>query len=68
MSKNSLNRVRQLSALVATTTLLAACGGGSDDPPPPPPYLEPNHMSADEPKAQQALMGFLRKVFPGPSH
>lgn len=40
----------------------------SDDPPPPPPYLEPNHMSAEEPKAQQALMGFLRKVFPGPSH
>ncbi len=40
----------------------------NDDPPPPPPYLEPNHMSAEEPKAQQALMGFLRKVFPGPSH
>ncbi|MBI5245540.1 MAG: hypothetical protein HY923_00035 [Elusimicrobia bacterium] len=40
----------------------------NDDPPPPPPYLEPNRMSAEEPKAQQALMGFLRKVFPGPSH
>ena len=35
MTKSSLDRVRQLSALVAATTLLAACGGGSDSPPPP---------------------------------
>lgn len=38
----------------------------NDDPPPPPPYLEPH--PTDPPKAQQALMNFLRKVFPGQSH
>lgn len=38
----------------------------NDEPPPPPPYLEP--PVTDAPKAQVALMGFLRKVFPGQSH
>jgi predicted XRE-type DNA-binding protein len=40
----------------------------NDDPPPPPPYLEPHAPAAEMPKAQEALMGFLRKVFPGQSH
>ncbi len=39
----------------------------SDEPPPAPAYLEPQH-STETPKAQQALMGFLRKVFPGQTH
>lgn len=39
----------------------------NDDPPPPPPYLEPHHPT-EPPKAQQALMSFLRKVFPGQTH
>lgn len=39
----------------------------NDDPPPPPPYIEP-HFTAEPPKAHEALMGFLRKVFPGQSH
>jgi len=38
----------------------------NDDPPPPPPYIEP-HFTAEPPKAHEALMGFLRKVFPGQS-
>lgn len=38
----------------------------SDEPPPMPPYLEP--PVTESPKAHQALMGFLRKVFPGQSH
>ncbi len=38
----------------------------NDDPPPPPPYIEP-HFPAEPPKAHEALMGFLRKVFPGQS-
>ncbi len=38
----------------------------NDEPPPTPPYLEPH--PTDPPKAQQALMNFLRKVFPGQSH
>lgn len=39
----------------------------NDEPPPPPPYLEPQRP-ADTPKAQQALLSFLRKVFPGQTH
>ncbi len=39
----------------------------NDDPPPAPPYLEPQHP-AEQPKAQEALMGFLRRVFPGQNH
>ncbi|MCM2305475.1 MAG: hypothetical protein NDJ72_12275 [Elusimicrobia bacterium] len=39
----------------------------NDDPPPAPPYLEPVHP-VETPKAQEALMGFLRKVFPGQNH
>ncbi len=39
----------------------------NDDPPPAPPYLEPQHP-VETPKAQEALMGFLRKVFPGQNH
>jgi hypothetical protein len=35
-----------------------------DDPPQAPPYLEPHHPT-EPPKAHEALMGFLRKVFPG---
>jgi hypothetical protein len=38
----------------------------NDEPPPMPPYLEP--PVTDGPKAHEALMGFLRKVFPGQSH
>ncbi|HET9976745.1 MAG TPA: hypothetical protein VFQ20_04860 [Burkholderiaceae bacterium] len=38
---DALNRLRALSALVATATLAAACGGGSDAPPPPPPPPPP---------------------------
>jgi hypothetical protein len=36
-----------------------------DDPPPTPPYLEP---PPDTPKAHQALLGKLRKIFPGQNH
>ncbi len=39
----------------------------NDEPPPAPPYLEPHGPAAEPPKAQEALMGFLRKVFPGQS-
>ncbi len=39
----------------------------NDEPPPAPPYLEPT-APAETPKAQQALMSFLRKVFPGQTH
>lgn len=39
----------------------------NDDPPPAPPYIEPQ-FSPEPPKAHEALMGFLRKVFPGQSH
>lgn len=39
----------------------------NDEPPQAPPYLEPN-QPAETPKAQQALMSFLRKVFPGQTH
>jgi hypothetical protein len=39
----------------------------SDDPPPPPPYLEPPYTGGAV-KAQEALMGLLRKVFPGQPH
>lgn len=35
----------------------------NDDPPPPPAYIEPQFPT----KAHEALMGFLRKVFPGQS-
>ncbi len=38
-----------------------------DDPPPPPPYLEPV-QTGDFPKAQQALMGLLKKIFPDKTH
>ena len=38
----------------------------NDEPPTAPPYLEPHHPT-EPPKAQEALMGFLRKVFPGQS-
>jgi hypothetical protein len=38
----------------------------SDEPPAAPPYLEPQHP-AETPKAQLALLSFLRKVFPGQS-
>ncbi|MEK7232725.1 MAG: hypothetical protein AAB268_02830 [Elusimicrobiota bacterium] len=38
-----------------------------DDPQPPTSYIEPHHP-AEPPKAHEALMGFLRKVFPGQSH
>jgi hypothetical protein len=40
----------------------------NDEPPPPPAYLEPNSMSAEEPQAHRALMGFFRKIFPGRTH
>jgi len=36
----------------------------SDEPPLAPPYLEPHHPT-EPPKAHEALLGFLRKVFPG---
>lgn len=36
----------------------------ADEPPQAPPYLEPT--PPERPKAQEALMGFLKKVFPGP--
>jgi len=36
----------------------------NDEPPQAPPYLEPHHPT-EPPKAHEALMGFLRKVFPG---
>ena len=44
-----------------------------DDPPPPPPYIEPDAPNVapapeETPKAHQALLGFLRRVFPGQSH
>ena len=39
----------------------------NDEPPAAPPYLEPHGPAAEPPKAQEALMGFLRKVFPGQS-
>ena len=39
----------------------------NDEPPPAPPYLEPQHPP-ETPKAQEALLGFLRKVFPGQNH
>jgi hypothetical protein len=39
----------------------------NDDPPLAPAYLEPQH-TIETPKAQQALMSFLRKVFPGQSN
>jgi hypothetical protein len=39
----------------------------NDEPPQAPPYLEPQ-PPAETPKAQEALMGFLRRVFPGQSH
>lgn len=41
-------------------------GFTTDDPPPPPPYLEP--APAERPKAHEALVHLLRKVFPGPTH
>ncbi|HAZ07615.1 MAG TPA: hypothetical protein DCZ01_03610 [Elusimicrobia bacterium] len=37
-----------------------------DDPPPPPPYIEP--APAERPKAHEALVHLLRKLFPGPTH
>ncbi len=37
----------------------------TDEPPPTPPYLEPK---MDRPKAHQALIGLIKKVFPGPPH
>lgn len=39
----------------------------NDDPPPAPPYLEPP-LHTEPPKAQEALLGFLKRVFPGQSH
>ncbi len=36
----------------------------NDEPPQAPPYLEPHHPT-EPPKAHEALLGFLRKVFPG---
>lgn len=36
----------------------------TNDDPPAPPYLEPHHPT-EPPKAHEALLGFLRKVFPG---
>ena len=38
----------------------------TDDPPPPPPYIEP--APAERPKAHEALVHLLRKLFPGPTH
>lgn len=38
----------------------------NDDPPPPPAYIEPQ-FPTEPPKAHEALLGFLRKVFPGQS-
>ncbi|OGR90142.1 MAG: hypothetical protein A2V88_10720 [Elusimicrobia bacterium RBG_16_66_12] len=37
----------------------------TDEPPPVPPYLEPG---MDRPKAHQALVNLIKKVFPGPPH
>jgi len=37
-----------------------------DEPPTTPPYLEPPH--AEVPKAQQALVSFIKKIFPGQPH
>lgn len=45
----------------------APVGYTTDDPPPTPPYLEP-HPQTDGPKAQQALVSFLKRIFPGQSH
>jgi hypothetical protein len=38
-----------------------------DEPPPTPPYLEAM-PTADRPKAQQALVSFLKRIFPGQPH
>ncbi|HEX4047989.1 MAG TPA: hypothetical protein VH309_09160, partial [Elusimicrobiota bacterium] len=38
-----------------------------DEPPSPPPYLEEMPPS-ERPKAQQALVSFLRRIFPGQDH
>ena len=38
----------------------------TDEPPPTPPYLEPS--AGDRPNAQQALVNFFKKVFPGRPH
>jgi hypothetical protein len=38
-----------------------------DEPPPTPPYLEAMPPS-ERPKAQQALINFVKKIFPGQSH
>jgi len=39
----------------------------NDEPPPTPPYLE-TMPPADRPKAQQALVSFLKRIFPGQAH
>jgi len=38
-----------------------------DEPPPTPPYLE-TMPPVDRPKAQQALLNFLKRIFPGQTH
>lgn len=38
----------------------------TDEPPPTPPYLEPS--PSDRPKAHQALVNLIKKVFPGQPH
>lgn len=38
-----------------------------DEPPAPPPYLE-SMPAAEPPKAQQALLNFLKRIFPGQPH
>jgi hypothetical protein len=37
-----------------------------DEPPATPPYLEPS--PAESPKAQQALLNFMKRIFPGQPH
>ena len=37
-----------------------------DDPPPPPAYIEP--VPIESPKAQQALLKFMKRIFPGQPH
>lgn len=67
-SEPAPNRVLSVPELKTPVPPPVAGSVTDDEPPPPPPYLEPHAPAAEMPKAQEALMGFLRKVFPGQSH
>ena len=58
-NRDSLSRVRVLSALVAASSLLVACGGGgsSSPPPPPPPPPPPASVSITGKAVNGALQG-----------